>query len=88
MDLDFSENAISITVKKCKNSYVTLLENVPADRIDKLLSTCRAKFGCGGSIVKDAAKPSILLQGDQKFNIEKMRKTAFDGLEFKMSDRK
>lgn len=88
MDLDFSENAISVIVKKNKNSYITLLENVPSDRIDKILSVCRSRFGCGGNIVKETVKPTILLQGDQKFNIEKTRATIFDGLELRSKDKK
>lgn len=88
MDLDFTENAISVTVKKCKNSYVTILDNVPLDRIDRLLSSCRSKFGCGGNIVKDSPTPAILLQGDQKFNIEKTRAAIFDGLELRIKDKK
>ena len=88
MDLDFSENTISVVVKKERNSCITLLENVPSDRIDKILSACRSRFGCGGSIVKESARPAIQLQGDQKFNIEKTRATIFDGLELRSKDKK
>ncbi|KAI5148362.1 translation initiation factor 1 [Enteropsectra breve] len=87
MDLNFSENVVQITIKKFKNSYTTLIQNLPKERLDKILSTCRTKFGCGGSVVKDTTKPSILLQGDHKFNIEKFRNTIFEGLELKLTDK-
>jgi len=89
MDLNLSEgDSVAVIVKKCKNSYVTVIQNLPADRMEKILSTCRSKFGCGGNVVKDAAKPSILLQGDQKHNIERHRGTIFDGLDMTMNEMK
>lgn len=81
MDSLFSSNSVSVSVKKHKNSYITLVENLPADRIDSILSACRTKFGCGGSVLKKAAQPTIQLQGDQKYNVEKVKDTIFSGLE-------
>lgn len=86
MEVNLSEDAILVSVQKMKKSMVTVLENVPEDRIDKLLSTCRLKFGCGGSVVKDTKKSAIVLQGDHKYNIEKAKKTIFEGMDVKIKD--
>ncbi|KAI5170370.1 translation initiation factor 1 [Pancytospora epiphaga] len=88
MDTDFSDNAVLITIKKVKNSYLTQLENVPTDKIDQLLSACRSKFGCGGNINRSQNAPVLVLNGDQKFNIERTRTTIFEGLELRMKDKR
>lgn len=88
MDISLTGNVISVLVKKVKNSYETLLENVPSDKLDRLLSQCRSKFGCGGNVVKDATIPTIRLQGDQKFNIDKARDSIFEGMELRSKDKK
>ncbi|KAI4292418.1 translation initiation factor 1 [Pancytospora philotis] len=84
MDVNFNENAVLITVKKVKNSYQTLLENIPADRIEKILSTCKSKFGCGGNIASSTGASVLVLNGDQKFNIERTKASIFQGLEMRM----
>lgn len=88
MDTNFSDNTVVITIKKVKNSYVTQLENIPADRIERLLSTCRSRFGCGGNINRSLGMPVLVLNGDQKFNIERTKATIFGGLELRMKDKR
>ena len=87
MDQAFAETAILVSVKKERNAYTTLVENIPTGRAEKLLSQCKVRFGCGGALVRDARTPSIRLQGDQKFNIEKFKETLFAGMEIKMKDK-
>ncbi len=78
---------INVLVKKQKNSYITVLSNIPQYRINDILNVCRTKFGCGGNILKDAAIPSISLQGNQKFNIEKNKESIFKGLDVNFDDK-
>ncbi|ELA41792.1 uncharacterized protein VICG_01144 [Vittaforma corneae ATCC 50505] len=85
MDVNFSENIIFVTVKKAKrNSIITVLENVPKDRMKDILGLCKEKFGCSGHILIENGKESIALQGDQKFKIDKTKCTIFNGFEIKM----
>lgn len=88
MEMDFSDNAVLVTIKKIKNSVVTQLENIPDDRIEGMLATCRSKFGCGGNINKSLGVPVLVLNGDQKFNIERTKATIFEGLELRMKDKR
>lgn len=85
MSINFSENVIFVTVRKAKrNSVITVLENVPKDRMKDMLGVCKEKFGCSGHVLVENGKESIALQGDQKFKIEKAKGTIFSGFEIRM----
>ena len=87
MEVDFLENVILISVKKHRNNYITVLHNVPRDRMGDILSACKVKFGCGGSISKDNSKEAIVLQGDHKRNVESVKNTIFNGFEIRIGEK-
>lgn len=84
MDINFSENIIFVSVKKTKKSIVTVLDNIPNDKISDILSSCKSAFGCYGRIVTENGKESLVLQGDQKLKIDKAKPTIFNGFEIKV----
>lgn len=88
MEINFLENVILLSVKKHRNNYITVLHNVPAGKMKVMLSACKAKFGCGGSISLDNNKEAIVLQGDQKHSIENVKNTIFNGFEVRHGESK
>lgn len=79
--------AINVLVKKQKNSYITILSNLPQVQINEILNRCRTKFGCGGNVLKESQVPTICLQGNQKFSVEKHKDSIFKGLEVIFNDK-
>lgn len=57
-------NTIRVKVQQKKGSKkVTIIENLPADVREKLLSSLKKEMGCGGILLDE--KSSIQLQGDK-----------------------
>lgn len=77
-----------MSVKKHRNNFITVLHNVPKDRMSELLTACKVKFGCGGSISRDNSKEAIILQGDHKRNVESCKNTIFNGFEIRNGESK
>lgn len=88
MQVDFLENVILMSVKKHRNNYITVLHNVPKNKMKEILSACKTKFGCGGSVSLDNGKEAIILQGDHKHTIETVKNTIFNGFEIRNGESK
>lgn len=84
MDTVLSNNTVTVISKRQRNCDITVIENLPSADIDRILTTCRKTFGCGGSILKGAAKPTIQLQGNHCAKIDQARETIFKGLALKI----
>lgn len=88
MDIDFLENVILASVRRHKNNYITVLQNIPKDRLRPMLKSCKECFGCGGSIGTELSKDIIILQGDQTVKMRKYKDTIFEGFEIRSGEGK
>lgn len=88
MHTNFLENVILVSVRKHKNNQTTVLQNVPKDRIESILKSCKKCFGCGGRIGMELSKDIIILQGDQTMKLKEHKDTIFEGLEIRSGESK
>lgn len=88
METNFLENVILVAVRKHKNNHITVLQNIPKDRIKPMLKSCKECFGCGGSVGTELSKDIIILQGDQTVKLKKHKDTIFEGFEMRSGESK
>jgi translation initiation factor 1 (eIF-1/SUI1) len=88
METNFLENVILVSVRRHKNNQTTVLQNIPRERIEVMLRSCKKCFGCGGRIGTELSKDIIILQGDQTMKLREHKDTIFEGLEIRSGESK
>ena len=60
--VDFCENTVFITLSKSRKKLLTVLDNIPKDRLQGILSQCKTAFGCSGHVLEENGKELVALQ--------------------------